>query len=33
MSYRKYITSIDQIPELDALSDKQRQALRVVEER
>lgn len=33
MSYKKYITSIDQIPELDTLSDKQRQNLRVVEER
>ena len=33
MSHRKYITSIDQIPELDALSDKQRENLRVVEER
>ena len=33
MSYRKYITSIDQIPELKTLSDKQRQNLRAVEER
>ncbi len=33
MSDRKYITSIDQIPELAGLSDKQRQKLRAVEKR
>lgn len=33
MNYKKYITSIDQIPELENLSDKQRQNLKAVEKR